>query len=255
MSQQQNRRFLVRLWILPVLAVLVMVPLMAWSAWNGNAGPIASGVLIASIVLLLSWRRAGDARLRKLLQSPNSEPLVHFLRKHLSNPRIPHGDIMAASSLGNIHAFYGEYEQARALIDSVYWKRRQAPPLMQAQILTVEALLMYLEERDFVRGTALAREARDLGQVPDATPGAARTQRAFDAYVEIGEMLSGNHSPEVIDSLRAKLVKAPTLLKILIAWALETAYTDLGRAEDAAEMQQVRMQIAPHCLPDPGSGS
>ena len=88
--------------------------------------------------------------------------------------------------------------------------------------------------------------------MPNATPGAAKARRAFDAYVEIGEVLSGNHSPEVIDSLRAKIAQGPTLLKIVIAWALESAYTDLGRTEDAAEMHQLRMKLAPHCLPPMG---
>lgn len=252
MSKQQNRRFLAGLWVLPILIWLVLIPLMAYSAWNGNAGPLAIGLFIAGTVLLLSWYRAGDAKLRKLLQSPSSEPLIGFYQKTLSRAPIPHRDVMMASFLGFAHALYGEYDRSRALIDSVYWSRRQAPPLMQAQITHLEALLKYLEERDFVRGIELAREARELAQVPRATPGAARSQRAFDAYIEIGEVLSGNHSPEVMESLRAKLGKAPTLLKLMIAWALETTYQKLGREEDAAEMHQIRMNLAPHCLPQSG---
>lgn len=253
MSQQQNRRFLVRLWVLPILAVLVLVPLMAYAAWNGNAGPVAFGLCLGGAVLLLTKWRTSDARLRKLLQSPNSEPLAGFFEKAFSRARIPHHDIMLVSTVGLAHALYGEYDQTRKLIDSVYWKRKQAPPLIQAQITYLEVLLLYLEERDFVRGTALAREARDLAQVPRNTPGAAKAQRAFDAYVEIGEVLSGNHSPEVMESLREKLTQVPTLLKITIAWALETAYRNLARADDAAEMHQLRMKLAPHCLPQAGS--
>lgn len=49
-------------------------------------------------------------------------------------------------------------------------------------------------------------------------------------------------------------MQVPTLLKITIAWALETPYRNLGKAEDAAEMHQLRMTIAPHCLPQAGGG-
>ena len=69
-----------------------------------------------------------------------------------------------------------------------------------------------------------------------------------DTCIEIGEILRGEPKLELIQSLEAKMQEAPVMSQVLLSWALEMAYTRLGRTAEAEQKRELRQRLAPHCL-------
>lgn len=91
----------------------------------------------------------------------------------------------------------------------------------------------------------MARAARDLAEVPGAFPGAKTAATAYEAYVE--QILNGETSDQITDSLERKMSRLPVLGSLPIAWALTVAYENRGDGVKAAAMRSYIASKAPSC--------
>ena len=144
------------------------------------------------------------------------------------------------------YTYYGQYDTAREEISKIKWE--ELPPIGQAHKKYIEALLAFLEEKDFKHGLELAQQAYNLQEVSPLIPGRNFLYSSYKALTEIGEILNGEQDTEIISSLEKKFKRYPILSKILIAWALEKAYYQTGDIQQAQEMRKFLTVNAPYCV-------
>src|SRR5579883_2227935 len=215
-----NTRYPVILRVVPGLMAALLV---SWSVALSAAGQGWLAVLpfvvaVSPLFVLVAGRRSGDRRVRQLLRADSPEPLVAFCRQTIRPGRLPDGDVLLAQASAVAYALYADYPSARAALTEVTWDRR--PPLIRAMRTSAEALLCYFETREYVQGLNLATAAQELAAVPAAFPGARTAAAAHESLVEIGQVLCGRSTDELVASLERKMAVLPTLGRLLVAWGL-----------------------------------
>ncbi|GMK38075.1 hypothetical protein PCCS19_11290 [Paenibacillus sp. CCS19] len=70
---------------------------------------------------------------------------------------------------------------------------------------------------------------------------------AFEAYVEVGQILTGLSIEEPIKSLELKFEKQPLLPKLVIAWGLMNGYQQQKELLKSKKMIEFCELNAPHC--------
>ncbi|NOU93229.1 hypothetical protein GC093_08345 [Paenibacillus sp. LMG 31456] len=88
-----------------------------------------------------------------------------------------------------------------------------------------------------------------MGELASNVPGSEKSKEAYETYVEIGELLSGNIKEEVIGVLESKFLSSPLYPKILIAWCLANTYSRLDLMEKSSEKLNYCKEIVPYCKP------
>lgn len=244
MEKQANTWYLIQQW-LPALIfgglalVMVGAQLAVGNYW------ILLVVGAAGLIFGWTWYRS-MAEVERLLQAPVPQSLVaYFENKVRKAPLMEHKDAMLAHLKSLAYTLYGDFAAARAEMLPIGWA--QKPPLVQAQYVFLQTLWAYLEQRDIAAGLSLARQARALTEVPATFPGAQMSLDAFDAAIEIGQMLAENSDPNLAVNLEKKLKRAPVLMKLWVAWGLEGYYRKTGQLEHAAEKRALLTKLAPHC--------
>ncbi|MBK7896146.1 MAG: hypothetical protein IPJ90_14970 [Anaerolineaceae bacterium] len=243
MEKKQNTSFLLKQWIPAVIVLGILLYATVALIQRGNYIMIPA-MAIAGIFL---WRTyAGTtAEFNKLLKSSSPQPLIDFYDKKLGQAKMPHKDAHLVSSKAFAYTLYGDFDSARAETDKIDW--RQKPPFFQAQHMYLLALWAYLENHEFQQGVNLAKEARRLVNISKSFPGAKTSLDTYDTVIDIGELLSGNSSPEIIARLESKIDKSLVVMKILAAWGLEGFYIQSGQTEKAKEMREILTNFAPYC--------
>jgi hypothetical protein len=248
----RNTIYLLGIWSVVVLFLLValVIPLslgFGVAIWHGEwetlteLSVMLAVVIVITAALVIGIRIYQRGRIRRLFQSPSPDAL---LRSHRI-PTVPHGDAIRAQGLANVCILYGHFGEARAYLRSVKWENR--PPFIIALRKVAEALLCYFDTRDYQEGLAIAKSSQHLAQVPQAIPGAATSHAAYDAHVQIGEVLLGQCTTSTIEALENHYRKLPLLGKLLVAWALIKAYRNSNNLQRANELQEFIRKSAPHC--------
>lgn len=244
MNKSQNTRYMLRQWLLPAIVGIVAALFLGSQLLQGKYLTVA--IVVILVALAAAWTLYAPAlQERKLLRAAAPEPLLaHFEHKFAQAP-IADRDAALAYSKAVVLSGYGRFADARAALAAIDWRTR--PPLIQAQKVLLEAWWSYLAQSDPARGLALAQQARQLAEVSFAFPSAGLPLSAYDAAVELGQLLTGGAAPELPARLEARLPRQPLLLRPLLAWGLVNHYQRTGRPDDAARMRLRLTEIAPHC--------
>jgi hypothetical protein len=247
----RNTLYLLGIWC------AVGIPLFALFGWclyvayvavsRGQTEYVVLGVVVIllSIGLFYYIRKRQGRPILRLLQSPSAEALISYYEKTIRPGLIPDADALLAHGCATAYILYGRFPEARSELESVTWHDR--PPLIRACQKAAEALLCYLESRDYQQGLAFARSAEFLGKIPDAFPGAATSRAAFAAHVEIGEILTDQFTPTTIEELEDNYQVLPITGKLLVAWALKLAYRKSRNVPKAKAMEEFIQEVGPHC--------
>ena len=243
-AKWKNTWYVLRQWLLPLPIAAIMLYALAARLLIGDYVSVTVVVaVVAAIIGLVVYSTRN--RMHRMLQADSPQPLVDYFESSLQMSPIPHADVSRAFSKALAYTLYGQFAKAKLEMRSMDLAGR--PPLVQSQPKFLEAWWAYLERHDYPAGLALAREARSLCSVPYVFPGAGITMGAYDAAVAIGELMSGSTDPKLLAALEKKLNKQPTLQKVMVAWALERAYRQSQRLDDAQKMRALINDLAPHC--------
>ena len=250
-SANKNILYLLNQWTpLTLVFILIVAGCLA-------SGPIGWAILgfVLLFNLIIRYRTINQSKdsLRTLLHQKSPEAAIAFYQQQFSKLKSPMADSMRALVIGQIYAFYGEFDSVRIQIDSINWESR--PPMQAAGRLSLQCLLEYFEFRDYEKGLALARQARELGKLPLIFPGAKQAKKSFDTYVEIGEILTQTASQRTVKKLEAKLIETVGLSEPFISWGLAIAYAYSNQRAKLQVMRSLINSIAPDCkslktLPD-----
>ena len=243
MEKKQNTSFLLKQWIPTVILLGILLYTVVVLIQRGNY-IIILAIAIGGIFL---WRTYASTttEFNKLLKSSSPQPLNDFYEKKFGQAKIPHKDAHLVFSKAFAYTLYGHFDLARAEADKIDW--RQKPPFFQAQHMYLLALWAYLENHEFQQGVNLAKEARRLANISKSFPGAKTSLDTYDIVIDIGELLSGNSSPDIIARLESKIDKSLVVMKILSAWGLEGFYIQSGQTEEAKKMREILANFAPYC--------
>lgn len=247
MRQTQNNQYLLRMWVPILLFGLFLLIGISVGVPQSARIPLIAFVGVCGASVWWISRNSTDAKLRKLLQSPTPQPTIAFYEQAFGRTSLPERDAFLASSKAWIYAFYGQFDVARAEMSRIVWEQR--PPFIQAQKFDFEAVVAYLEKREFRRGLVFAKEARELGTVSFVFPGANQSVAIYDTLVEIGQMLGAQPDSQIINALEVRLERSSMLLRILIAWALGQVYSQLGQDDRALAMRRLLAELVPYCTP------
>jgi hypothetical protein len=195
-----NRSHLLKLWgVAGAFGALVLVGLVAALARGQYTLPVLGLVMVPIVLILI---RAKQWRLRRLLRRANPELILEYMAKETRGLKwVPHGDCLSAGSLASAAATLGDFDRARRELAAVSWDGR--PPLYQGLRDSAAALLALFEERNPEKALALARQARSLSDVSGPFPSANGSRAALDATVAAAELLSGEHTPDLVATVEA----------------------------------------------------
>jgi len=244
MEKRQNTWYLPRQWIPAVILAVILLVALGGRLLQGDYLPVILVVGVTGSIIGWVWYST-FAKIGRLLQASSPQPLLAYYESRLGKAAIADREANLAFSKALVYTLYGRFESAKTEIDNVDWE--QKPPLVRAQRTFLQALWAYLERHDFQQGLVLAQEARKLAEVSSRFPGAGISLSAFDAAIEIGQVLSGNPESRLVSNLETKVQRFPALMKVLVAWGLEGFYQQSGRTEQAERMRELLTKLAPHC--------
>ncbi|MSP14394.1 MAG: hypothetical protein EXR62_15760 [Chloroflexi bacterium] len=243
MNTTNNLLSLAKLWVPAILLILLVLFGAASSLTTGQIPWMVLVFLLFLGVFVIRGFRQADRTTAPLLRQESPAGLVAYFERTLA--AFPDADAHIAYSTGIVYAYFGDFTQARVRLDTVDWERR--PPFIKAAGLGLQALLAYLDTRDYRQGLELAQQARSLvADIPDEMPGREDAQAAYQAFVNIGEILSGQTRPETVAELESLLPRVPPLLKVFLAWGLATAYDRANRQKESELMLSLIKSMIPH---------
>jgi hypothetical protein len=252
----RNTVYLLGIWSVVGLFFLIVlvIPLslgFGVALWHGETEMLTEMLVLlavaifVAVALFIGIRKYQARRFRRLLQSPSPDALLAFYRRSIRPGLIPNEDAFLAHGCANAYILYGQFADARSQLRSVAWEHRT--PVIVALRQSAEALLCYFDSRDYEQGLATAKSAEQLAKVPRAFPGAATSQAAFAAHVQIGEVLTGQSTPSTIEALEIHYRQLPLLGKLLVAWALVQAYRQSRNLQGVNAMEKFIRETAPNC--------
>lgn len=244
MEKRQNTWYLLKQWMLVIIPTAILVIALGWRFLQGDYGMVI--FIVAVISTMVGWvLYSSISQVNKLLQAPSPEPLLAYYDRRLGKAVIAEREAVLAFSKALTYTLYGHFESAKSEVNKVNGKQKL--PLVQAQKTFLEALWAYLEQHDFQQGLMLAQEARKMAEVSSTFPGASISLSAYDAAIEIGQVLSGNPEPEVVTRLERRAKRFPVVIKILVVWGLEGYYRQSAQSEEAERMGKLLTKLGPHC--------
>jgi hypothetical protein len=240
-----NKRFLLTVWAVTGLVVAIVAIQFAAEFSSGQVWTPLLILVFAVTMVFVTLSRAGDRKIRRLLQSDSPEPLTIFYRQTIRPGLIPNSDALLAHATALAYVLYADYDSARSVLNGADWDR--CPPLIRASRGTIEALLCYFESREYVRGLDFAAAAQELAATPTYFPGARKAAAAYESYVEIGQVLCRQYTDATVTSLEAKMAVLPILGQILVAWGLAIAHRQRGESAPAEIKLAFIHDVAPFC--------
>jgi hypothetical protein len=247
MNHRRNDRYLVSLWVLPiVLGALLVVGLAAGVtriAAGGAAAPLFG--IVVGLAVVMGVRLWTKRRIELAFLQPEPEALLQLMQSGAMP--IPSSAAWGAYLEAWVFTLYGRFISARAALARVAWERE--PPVVQAAAMSVEALLCFFEMRDFARGAGLARAARAMADTSIALPGAKTALEGYDSLVEIGRALTNRMNADTITNLSTQARSFPFGASLIATWGLAVAYARSGDRARANETLARCAALAPHCKP------
>ena len=262
MEERKNTIYLLK-WLIPWLIfdiiALLLVAIIYTPLTINNSEVICciSYIFVFCLFLGLSIF-VGIKKQRRILQPDSAQSSIYSFRNQMA-PRllmriydpilstlIPIWKPSQAYQNALVYSYYGQYDTAREELLKIEWDK--FPPFVQSYKKYIEALHVYLEKKDFNLGLDLAKEALRLHRYTSIIPGQKLLYSNYTTLIEIGQLLNGNLDGKIVISLEKKIKRYPVLFKVLIAWALEKAYNQMGKTEQADQMRAYLNQTAPHCI-------
>lgn len=249
MAKSSNTTYLAKQWLIAGLVILIfggsvligLIVALQRGQWQTVSLIVGSVILTGGILFVMF--RTMRARVQTFLQQPTPTPFAQWYQTSLT--KLPDAASHIASSQGTVYAYYGAYDQVRTCLAGVNWTNKV--PLVAAQGLLLESLLNYLDYQRFEEGHRLALQARSQATISRAFPGTTQAQRAFDAYVLVGDVLCDTSNHQSLAQLEHLFPKLPLLVKVFVAWGLGRAYKQRNEQEKAARMEEFLHIHAPHC--------
>jgi hypothetical protein len=180
----------------------------------------------------------------RALQSPSPEALLAEIGKSRKPALVADADAFIAQSRAFALALYGEGDRARAVLESIDWRKRS--PLVQAAGVASESLIALLCDVDLARGLTLARRARDLADIPALTPGAGASARVYSALVAFAQVLAEDEDISTLPALQraARAKRYPTLHAIALAGL--AVHAERAATPDREQLREQLASFAPH---------
>ena len=243
----RNTLYLLGMWsfVLFVLLWLTVPAMIVLGPGHPYPSLVLGGFVVLAFAVFRWGTKIGDWKIRRELRSDSPEMIVAWLKRSTRFTFVPDKDAIVAHGCALVYILYADFDAARATVKAIDWERRA--PLIRAMKHSLGALLCYLEAGRYETGLEFARAARDMGRISGVFPGSRMSADAFEAYVEIGEILCGDSTDEKVASLERKQATLPTLGKLPIAWALAVAYDKRGDRAKAEAARQFIRDVAPHC--------
>jgi hypothetical protein len=243
-----NLRYLARLWAVALAFVgLSVLPFAFGDRSHADYTPLLIGVGVA-VVMVVVLRMRIRRRIAREFLAPGPDGLIEHSKRVLGRARTPHARELLALGMASARAFYGQFGRARDELDEVSWDGM--PDLYRASAMQIRALIHYLSRDDAAAGLAQAQQAAELGRLPRFTPGAKTSARVSATYIDVGRVLVEGASPELADTLDARLELASTPQeRLLTLWGAAIARHGLGHTAQAQALFSQLKQLAPHCRP------
>jgi hypothetical protein len=180
----------------------------------------------------------GHYRVRVLLRDKTPDRIIaHY---HRTVRRIPHANAAAAYLSALAAAFYGQYDRARAELDSVDWDA--TTPVYRGHRMYVLATLALLEETDYPKALALAAQGREL-----ESKGEGGGLQALDDVIQL--VAGAGDAGEAVPRLEKIANKQHGLMPGMCAWALAVYYKREGQMDKAADFKEVLRMSVPFSAP------
>lgn len=204
-------------------------------------------IVIAAIVFVIFLKPKIRNDLQTYFKYPTSERLLAYYDRMFSIRSVEDNEVWLAYNKALVCSYYGEFEKALEFLKKIKWDNKI--PYIQSLEISIRALINYLKPEDYQEGLRLSIVAQNMGQMSSKIPGSEKSKEFYQAYIEIGELLSGNVNEDIIRSLESKFDSSPFYPKVLIAWCLSNIYKKLDLTEKAEMMRNYCISKVPHCLP------
>lgn len=202
-------------------------------------------VIFPLIVFFISFKlRQTNQNVTKALQNDNPMVLIDILVKPIkSNLQENIEESIIAYNTSFAYVLYREFEKANEIMNAVDWEAKE--PMFQALDFNIKSLINFFNA-EIHEGLVNARKAKELATTASVFPGAKKSMDAYEAYIEIGQILSGFSNDHNIQSLEKKFLEVPPLLKIIIAWGLVHGYKQRNKLKEFNNMLEYCRKNAPY---------
>ncbi|MBO8173375.1 MAG: hypothetical protein H0Z33_16025 [Bacillaceae bacterium] len=240
----KNNKYLLKLWI-PSLIIIIVAFISL--ANNTNQNPTVLITVLFVIGLVIYMRFKAKNKINQSLKKESPESLIKTLNGSI---KLSMGDIkafMTAYHSALSYLLYGQFQQALAEMNKINWEEQE--PLFQSFNLNIQSLNHYLNTKDYQEGLRLARKAKASASVSSVYPGQQKSAQTYQAYVDVGLILTNQASEEQIKNVQQVFNKLPVIPKLIIAWGLAVYYKNHNQMDKASEMINFCQQSAPYCRP------
>lgn len=238
--QNDNRQYILRLWIAPMILCLMLGALFVAALISGDVTRMVPAIvgLVFATALIVGARWYKKRRLARMLQSADPRPFLYSFAK--SARQGPSGAQMAAANTATVLALYGYDDEAERALESVSWSN--SVPLIQAQRTAARAVIAYAKGLP-AEGLDHAVAAMAEASLDAAVPGARMSELALRTYRNVGMALCDRSNDRIVEELREAHARLPLLGQILAAWGLAVSAEKRG---DPIEYETMRSFIERH---------
>lgn len=203
---------------------------------------------ILAIANLIFQKRRFKGVLNNHFKNESPDQLINYYDKMFKKTKVEDKDAFLAYNKALVYCYYGVFEKAIELIDKIDWDKRV--PYIQSLELSIRALINYIKPEDYKEGLRLSLLSKELGHFSNKVIGSDKSKEFYEAYVHMGELLSGNTNDTlIIRNLEEQFQSTAFYPKALIAWCLANTYNKLGMHEKSKEMMDYCKQTVPYCKP------
>lgn len=252
----KNNLYFLNVWSKIIISAIPMVLILFFGLFMSESRTTFSFNLVAIIsamVLAFLCRKMVMKKQKndvdRYFKNETSEQLLNYFDNIYKkrNSKMPDKDAALAYTKSVICCYYGEFDKAKGFMQEVNWEKRS--PNIQSLELSLRALICYLETQNYREGLRLSIISQQLGAVSNKVPGSEKSQKFYETYIQIGEILNGDIDNSVINDLEQEFDDSPILIKLLIGFSLSKAYNQINMPEKATEKLDYCKKAAPYCVP------
>ncbi len=201
-------------------------------------------VAVISVGYFLLVRSRTYATIEVLYLRGNVEEILNYYKRTIRI--VPRAKLWRAYTNSIALALFGKFDAAEAEIEKM--NTVGMAPMFEGMRQNAKSLVYYLKRTDYSAGLLCARNARELSAVGKAVPGRKTSMNAYDAYVEMGMILTGKADQKVVETLEGRFESSLFLLKLPIAWTLAGYCRERDQAK-FEKYQDFLKRSAPSCRP------
>ena len=238
-----NDKYMLKHWVILIIACSFVLAM-----WVKDPKSIISVPILIVFVILRgkSIRASHIKQIELAYKEPTPEKLIKYYKKTLKKSVDDNSFAITAYSISMAHCFWGNFDIANEVMTAVNWEHK--PDMFKIYPFLLKAIVIYLKEDNYLEGLRLVRKAKEYTTFTMKFPGRAKDENALSTYIEIGQILSGVCSYDIVSELDRKFNSSPYItIKLLTAWGLANAYKQLHNTEKEAEMLGFCRENAPYC--------